>query len=248
VERLDDLARELVRQNVEVLVAQGQSAGQAARRQDRKIPIVVASRTETIKTAGNVTGATNLSVDLTVARLRLLKEIRPQVDRVAVLWHETNPVAANYSKKLKETARSLGMEIGAHKFQNTGQFETAFKAVIAEHGQAFLVEPQALFIDHLTEIAGFGLKNRLPAVSGIEEFVKAGGLMSYGLSIDQMWRHTALLIDKILRHPKLKNGQPAELPTEQPAKFELAINLRTAGQIGIAVPQALLARADKVIK
>jgi putative ABC transport system substrate-binding protein len=248
IERLDDLARDLIQKNVELLVAQGLSAGQAARRQDRKIPIVVASKTEPIRPGGNITGATNLSVELSAARLQILKEIRPQTSRVAVFWHEASPIAPNYLKKIKETGQSSGMEIESHKLRRTGEIEAAFQAVAAEHGEGVLVEPQALFATHLGEIAGFGLKGRLAVISGVAEFAEAGGLVSYGLSVDQMWRHTAVLIDKILRRRKLKNGQFAELPVEQPNKFELAINLKTARQIGIAVPREMLARADKVIQ
>ena len=248
IDRLDDIARDLVQKNVELLVAQGLSAGQAARRQDRKIPIVIASRTEPIRPGGNITGATNLSVTLSAARLQILKEIRPQTSRVAIFWHEANPIAPGYLRKIKETARSLGMEIALHKLKRSGDFEAAFQAIAAEHDEGFLVEPQALFATHLGEIASFSLKARLAAVSGIEEFAEAGGLVSYGLNVDQMWRHTAVLIDKILRHPKLKNGQPAELPVEQPNKFELAINIKTARAIGIAVPQEMLGRANKVIQ
>jgi len=248
IERLDDLASDLIQKNVELIVTQGLSAGQAARRQDRKIPIVIASRTEPIRPGGNITGATNLSVDLSVARLQILKEIRPQISRVAVFWHEASPIASNYLKKIKETGQSSGMEIEPHKLKKTGEIEAEFQAVAAEHGEGVLVEPQALFAAHLGEIAGFGLKGRLAVVSGVAEFAAAGGLVSYGLSVDQMWRHTAVLIDKILRRRKLKNGQFAELSVEQPNKFELAINLKTARQLGIAVPQEVLARADKVIK
>jgi len=248
IERLDDLARDLIQKNVELLVAQGLSAGQAARRQDRKIPIVVASRTEPIRPGGNITGATNLSVELSAARLQILKEIRPQTSRVAVFWHEASAIAPNYLKKIKETGQSSGMEIESHRLRRAGEIEAAFQVVAAEHGEGVLVEPQALFAAHLGEIAGFGLKGRLAVVSGVAEFAEAGGLVSYGLSVDQMWRHTAVLIDKILRRRKLKNGQFAELPVEQPNKFELAINLKTARQIGIAVPREMLARADKVIQ
>jgi putative ABC transport system substrate-binding protein len=248
IEHLDELARELIQKNVELLVAQGLSAGQAARRQDRKIPIVVVSRTEPIRPGGNITGATNLSVELSAARLQILKEIQPQISRVAVFWHENNPIAPSYLKKIKASGQSSGMEIESHKLKKTGEIGAAFQAVVAEHSEGVLVEPQALFAAHLGEIAGFALKGRLAVVSGIGEFAEAGGLVSYGLSADQMWRHTGVLIDQILRRRKLKKGQFAELPVEQPNKFELAINLKTARQLGIAVPREMLARADKVIQ
>ncbi|HEY2989966.1 MAG TPA: ABC transporter substrate-binding protein [Candidatus Binatia bacterium] len=248
IERLDDLANELVQQGIDLLVAEGLSAGQAARRHTRTIPIVIVSRTESIKPSGNVTGATNLSVDLSVMRLKLLKEIAPQVSRAAVLWHEVHPIAPSYLKKLKQSAQSSGMEIGPHKVQKSGGFDAAFEAMAREKDSGLLVEPQPLFANHLPELVSMCFKARLAAISGIEEFAEAGGLISYGLSTVELWRHTALLIDRVFKRRKPKAGQPDELPAEQPTKFELAINLKTARQLGIAVPQEMLARADKVIK
>ena len=248
IERLDDLANELVQQNPELIVARGLAAGQAARRQSRAIPIVIVSRTEPVQRSGNVTGATNLSSDLSAKRLQLLKEISPQISRVAVLWYEINPIAPSYLRKLKKAAQSMGVEITAHKLQRVGQFEGAFEAIAAEADHGIIVEPQPLFLNHPPEIAGLCLKARLPMVSGVEEFVEAGGLVSYGLSVPQMWRHTATLIDKILKRAKPKAGHPVELPAEQPTRFETAINLKTARQIGIVVSPELVARADRVIR
>ena len=248
LDHIDQLANELVQRNPELIVARGLSAGQAARRQSRTIPIVMVSRTEPVQLSGNVTGAANLSSDLTAKRLQLLKEISPQISRVAVLWHSINPIAPSYLKKLKQTAESLGVETIPHKLQRVGQFEDVFDAIATEHDNGIVVEPQRLFTNHLPEIVGLCLKTRLPNVSGVEEFTQAGGLMSYGLSVPQMWRHTAILVDHIFKRAKPKAGQPAELPAEQPTKFELAINLKTAKQIGIVIPSELLNRADRAIK
>jgi putative ABC transport system substrate-binding protein len=247
IERLDDVAHELVQREVEVIVADGLSAGEAARRQTRTIPIVVASRTEVVKAVGNVTGATNLSMDLSIARLQLLKQIAPRISRVAILWHESNPIAPAYPKKLRSTAQSLGVEIEPHKIR-LPRFEAEFDAIAGKPGAGILIEAQPIFAGHLVEIARLCLKGRLPAVAGVREFAEAGGLISYGLSVAEMWSHTAFLIDKIFARHKPKAGKPIELPAAQPTKFELAINLNTAGQLRIAVPPDLLARATRVVR
>jgi putative ABC transport system substrate-binding protein len=248
IERLDDVAHELVQREVELIVALGLPAGEAAKRQTRTIPIVIVSRTEAIKAIGNVTGASNITPELGAARLELLKEISPRLSRVAVLWHEVNPMAPSYLKKVKQTAQSLGLEIYPHKLRSSGQFQTVFEAVTAGGDNGMIVEPQLLFTARLPEIAGLCLKARLAAVSGVREFAEAGGLISYGLSVAEMWNHAAFLIDKIFTRPKPKAGKPIELPAAQPTKFELAINLNTAGKLGIAVPPALLARAARVVR
>ena len=248
LDHIDQLANELVQQNLELIVARGLSAGQAARRQTRTIPIVMVSRTEPVRVSGNVTGATNLSSDLSAKRLQLLKEISPRISRVAILWYVTNPIGPSYLRNLKKTAGSLGVEIAPHKLKRLGDFGPAFETMATEHDNGIVVEPQRLFTNHLPEIVGLCLKTRLPTISGVEEFTQAGGLISYGLSVPQMWRHTAILVDHIFKRAKPKAGQPAELPAEQPTKFELAINLKTAKQIGIVIPSELLNRADRVIK
>ncbi len=247
VERLDELAGELVKREVELIVAEGLSAGEAARRQTRTIPIVVASRTETIKPFGNLTGATNLSVDLSAARLKLLKQIAPRISRVALLWHENDPISASYPKKMRSTAESLEMEIEPHKIR-WARLEAEFDAIAAKPGAGVLIEPQPIFAGRLPEIARLCIKARLPAISGLREFAEAGGLVSYGLSVGQMWTHTAFLIDKIFTQPKAKRGAPEQLPQMQPTEFETAINLHTAGQLGISVPAEMLKHAARVVK
>lgn len=247
IERLDDAANELVQREVEVIVADGWSAGEAARRQTRTIPVVVASRTEAFRPVGNVTGATNLSMDLSIARLQLLKQAAPRISRVAIFWHENDPIAPSYPKKLRATAESLGVELEPHKIR-WPRFEAEFDAIVAKPGAGILLEAQPIFTGHLAEIARLCLKSRLPAVSGVREFVEAGGLISYGLSVAEMWSHTAFLIDKIFTRPKPKAGKPSELPAAQPTQFELAVNLNTARQLGITVPPDLLSRAARVVR
>ena len=139
-----------------------------------------------------MTGATNLSTELSVARIQLLKEISPRISRVALLWHEIDPIGAAFLKKLRQTGQSLGIEIEPHKLKSTGQFQTVFEEIAANRDNGILVHPQTLFTDHLADIAGRCLKARVAAVSGVGEFVDAGGLMSYGLNAAQMWQHTAV--------------------------------------------------------
>lgn len=247
VERLDDLAAELLKGNAEIIVAHGLSAAEAAKRQGRAIPIVVATRTDSVKPAGNLTGATNLSTDLTEARLKLLKEIAPRIARVALLWHDFSPVGAVYLKKVRRAADTLGLELELHKIR-WARFDVEFEAIGARPGAGVVVEPQRIFEHRWAEIAGFCARFRTPAISGVAEFPEAGGLVSYGLSPAEMWRHTAFLIDKILTRPKPKPGKPAEMPAAQPTKYTIAVNLKTAAQIGITVPAAVLNRADKIIR
>ncbi len=253
IEQIDRAAADLVAKNPDLIVADSVSAAQAARRQvarseTKTTPIVVASRIETVKAGGNMTGATNISADLGVQRLKLLKEIAPRISRVAVMWHEVNAIPASYLRQVRQAAQSLGIDIDARKVKNSGEFPTAFEAMATNKDGGLIVESQLLFIGRFAEIAALAAKARLAAISGLDEFVVAGGLASYGLSADQLWRHTAFLIDRIFKMRKPKSGQPAELPASQPEKFELAINLKAAGNLGFSVPRDLLKRADRVVQ
>ena len=253
IEQIDRAAASLVGKNIDLIVANGVSAAQAARRQiarsqTRTTPVVVASRNETIKPTANITGANNISADLGVQRLKLLKEIAPRISRVAVMWHEVNAIPANYLKQVRNAAQSLGVEIDARKVKNSGQLQDAFDAMAASKDAGLILEPQLLFTGRFGEIVSLAAKARLATVSGVEEFVAAGGLASYGLSSDQMWRHTAVLIDRIFKQRKPKSGQTAELPAGQPEKFQLAINLKAAANLGVAVPRDVLKRADRVVQ
>jgi putative ABC transport system substrate-binding protein len=248
IERIDEAAATLMQQKPDLIVADGVSSGQAARRQTRSVPIVVASRLETIRAGGNITGATNISGDLGIQRLRLLKEISPSLSRIAILWHEVNPIPSNYIKQVRKAANSLGVEIDPHKLRSSSQFQATFDAMAASKDDGAIIESQLLFTSRMGEIVGLLSKARLASISGVEEFAAAGGLVSYGLSAEQMWHHTAVLIDRIFKLRKPKSGQPLELPAAQPEKFQLVVNLKTAAQLRLSVSPDVLKRADKVIK
>ncbi|HEY1372379.1 MAG TPA: ABC transporter substrate-binding protein [Candidatus Binatia bacterium] len=253
IEQIDRAAADLIAKGPDLIVADGVSAGQAARRQVARsdthtTPIVIASRIETIKPTSNMTGATNISPDLGIQRLKLLKEIAPGITRVAVMWHEVNAIPANYLRQMRKAAESLGVEIDARKVKSSGDFQDAFAAMVANKDNGLIIEPQLLFAGRLGEIASLAVKARLPSISGLEEFPAAGGLVSYGLTADEMWRHTVVLIDRIFKQRKPKAGQSAELPAGQPEKFYLTVNSKTAGVLGLAMPRELLKRADKIVQ
>jgi putative tryptophan/tyrosine transport system substrate-binding protein len=248
IEQIDSAAAELLSEKIDLIVAEGVSAGQAARRQTRSVPIVVASLIEPVRAAGNVTGATNISPDLGVQRLRLLKEMAPKISRVTVLWHEVNPIPPAYLKQVRKAADSLGVEIDPHRVKSAGQLQATFDALAANKDDGLILEPQLLFAQRFGDVIALAAKARLATISGVEEFAAAGGLASYGLNAEQMWHHTAVLIDRIFNMRKPKSGQPAELPASQPDKLELVINLHAAGRLGLAIPPDVLKRADKVLK
>jgi putative ABC transport system substrate-binding protein len=248
IEQIDTAAADLLSQKVDLIVADGLSAGQAARRQTRTIPIVIASLIEPIRASGNVTGATNVSPDLGVQRLRLLKEMSPKISRVAVLWHEANPIPPAYLKQVRKAAAPLGVEIEPRRVKTSGQLSTVFDAMAANKDDGVIVEPQLLFTQRLGELIALATKAHVASISGVEEFAAAGGLASYGLNAEQLWRHTAVLIDRIFNMRKPKSGQPAELPALQPEKVELVINLNAAGRLGLSISPEILKRADKVLR
>ncbi|HEY1268024.1 MAG TPA: ABC transporter substrate-binding protein [Candidatus Binatia bacterium] len=253
IEQIDRAAADLVAKDPDLIVADGVSAGQAARRQVARsdthtTPIVIASRIETIKATSNMTGATNISPDLGIQRLKLLKEIAPRTSRVAVMWHEVNAIPANYLRQVRKAAESLGVEIDARKVKRSGDFQAAFDTMVANKDNGLILEPQLLFAGRFGEIASLAVKARLPSISGLEEFAAAGGLVSYGLTADEMWRHTVVLIDRIFKQRKPKAGQSAELPSAPPEKFYLTVNTKTAADLGLAVPRELLKRADKIVQ
>jgi len=245
VDRLPDLAAELVRLKVDVIVTAG-TGTRAAKQATSTIPIVFAAATDPVGTGlidslarpgGNITGLTNLSEDLDGKRLEVLKESFPKINRVANFWYTTSP-----RSEMQAVAQALGLQIQTVEVRSANDFGSAFEVVLKQDAQALSMSPSPVFITHHKPIIDFAARNRLPMIYPNRSFVDAGGLMSYGGG-DSGFRRAAYFVDKIL-----KGAKPADLPVEQPTKFELAINLKTAKQIRVTIPQSVLYRADKVIK
>ena len=254
-DRAPELAAELVRLKVDIIVvAGGETWIRAAKNATKTIPLVmVAIGTDPVKTGlvkslarpgGNVTGITALSRELGGKRLELLKEAVPKISRVAVLYDPTAPgPVLEVKEDLPIAARALKLTILPSEARAADDFEKVFAAMSKERPDGLFVTGGTVMRPNQKRIAGFALKSRLPSVSSSEEFVDAGGLMSYAADDADNYRRVAIYVDKIL-----KGAKPADLPVEQPTKFELVINLKTAKQIELTIPQRVLGRADRVIK
>ena len=248
--QLPDVAAELVRLKVDVLVASGTPSVLPARNAARTIPVVFVAALDPVATGvaanlarpgGNVTGVTGMHADLTGKRLELLKELLPTLSRIAVLVRATSPSTAQYVKEAELAARTLGAQLQVLSVRDPPDFEGAFSA--AQGASALLLVDDAVFTAHRTQIAELALKNRLPTISGFSDVVEAGGLMAYGPHYADLYRRAATHVHKIL-----KGAKPADLPIEQPTKFELVINLKTAKALGLTIPRSVLIRADQVIQ
>jgi putative ABC transport system substrate-binding protein len=254
IDRLPGLAEELVRLKVDIIVASPTSSALAAKDASRTIPIVGLGLAEPVavglvaslaRPGGNVTGVT-YSVDANIygKQLELLKEVVPKVRRVAVLSNPIgSPATPLFITNIKAAARSLGLQLQFHEARGPGEFDAAFVAMAKERAVALLVFGDPMFLLNRGRLADLALKNRLPSMSTQWQWVGAGGLMSYGPSLPELWRRGATYVDKIL-----KGAKPADLPVEQPTKFELVINLKTAKTLGLTIPPSLLQRADEVIQ
>ena len=193
---------------------------------------------------GNVTGTSfDVALEVFSKELELLRDTLPKVRRVAILSNSGNPSQEVAVRDLKAAARSLRLQLQLLPVRGPVEFEDAFGAMEREHADALLVVADSMFNLHRARLAALAAKNRLPSMYGFREFVEAGGLMSYGPSVADVFRRAATFVDKIL-----KGAKPANLPVEQPTKFELVINLKTAKQIGLTIPPSVLARADRVIR
>ncbi len=192
---------------------------------------------------GNVTGLSNLSFEIVGKQLELLNETVPRVSRVAVLLNPTNPTHPLLLREAKVAARSLGVQLQILEARGPDNFERAFAAMTRERAGALLVPGDGMQLLHRTRITDLAAKSRLPTMYGLREFVDAGGLMSYAPSLRDSFRRAATYVDKIL-----KGAKPGDLPVEQPTKFELVINLKTAKALGLTIPQSILIRADEVIR
>jgi putative ABC transport system substrate-binding protein len=252
VERLPELAAELVRLNVSVIVAGGQPPPVAAKHATATIPIVMTNFSDPVglglvtslsRPGGNITGLAFLTVELVGKQLQLLKEAVPRVSRVGLLTNPSNPGAALQRRGAETTARSLGLQIQVLEVQRPDELAGAFAAMTSDHAGAVLLPGDSLFFHHGTQIADLALKSRLPALFTPREFAEAGGLLAYGADLGDVYRRAAVYVDKIL-----KGARPGDLPIEQPTKFELVINLKTAKALGLTIPQSLLQRADQVIE
>jgi len=255
VDRLPGLAAELAQLKVSVILAFGTPASLAAKHSTATIPIVVMAGdpvgtglvTSLARPGGNITGLTpEASVDLiqmATKRLGLLKEAAPKTLRVGILWNTANPAEARVRDAVLGSARALGLTLLPVEVQSTDDFSGAFALLSREHADALTATEDLLIVEQRQLIVDFALQNRLPTVFGGRVFVDAGGLMSYGTDWVDLLRRLATFVDKILRGAK-----PADLPVEQPTKFELVINLKTAKALGLTIPPSLLQRADQVIE
>lgn len=252
-ERWPELAADLVRLKPDVILAGNMGASLGAKEATKTIPIVMGAVggdpvdaglvSSFARPGGNITGLTFRGAELSPKRLELLKETITSLSRVAVLWNLPSQRDETELKDIKATAQSLALKLQALEVRSQEDLESAFRAASRERAGAVLISQGAFFGTYRARIAELGLKNRLPTISGEAEFAEAGGLMFYGQSIPDTWRRAAYYVDKVL-----KGTKPADLPVERPTKFELVINLKTAKQIGLTIPQSVLYRADKVIK
>ena len=251
LERLPELAAELVRRNVEVIVAGGTPASLAAKHATTTIPIVASAGdlvrlglvASLARPGGNITGVTVLAGEGFSGKwLELLKETVPTLSRVAYLLHPANLISVSLCKAAQDVAPALRLTVEAVEVRRPDELDRAF-AVIPERAEALIVDADGFLARYLTRIVEFTAHHRLPAMYQVRSYVDAGGLMSYGPSFAAIGRRAATYVDKIL-----KGAKPADLPVEQPTQFELVINLKTAQALGITIPPHLLVLADEVIK
>ncbi|HEV8723074.1 MAG TPA: ABC transporter substrate-binding protein [Candidatus Binatia bacterium] len=251
-DRLAEPAAELVRLKVEVIVAAGANAIQAAKNATSTVPIVMAASGDAVgsglvaslaRPGGNVTGLTLQSPELSGKRLELVKEVAPKLSLVAVLLKSGNPLHSVAWKETQAAAQALKVKLQSVQVRESDEFERAFAIMTRDRADALAVPLDPMFNDHRARITDLAAKNRLPAMYAERQYVDAGGLMAYGANAADTYRRAALYVDKIL-----KGTKPADLPVEQPTKFELFINLKAAKQIGLTIPPNVLARADRVIR
>jgi putative ABC transport system substrate-binding protein len=253
LDRLPALAAELVRLKVDIIVTGGSSPTRAAKEATTTIPIVMTQDADPVgsgfvgslaRPGGNITGLSTLAPELSGKRLELLKEIVPKLSRVAVFGTSTQPGNEQSLKEVELVAKAFGVKLQYLDVPSSKDVDTAFRAATKGRADAVLMLlPGRVASSQRTQIAEFAVKNRLPVIYSTAPWAEAGGLMSYGTSTTDLDRRAATYVDKIL-----KGAKPADLPVEQPTKFELVINLKAAKQIGLTIPQRVLARADRVIR
>lgn len=248
-ERFPDLASELVRLKVDLILTRGTPAASAAKGATGTIPVVMATMGDPraivasfAHPGGNITGVTTFSTELTAKRMELLKELVPKLSRVALLHNMGNPAAPPEWEEIKTAARALGLQVELLDVRSQGDLDRAFDLAVRQHVDALVVGADGITQMHQQAIVDLVARNRLPAVYPAREFVEAGGLISYAVNYPDLYFRFASFADKIF-----KGAKPGELPVEQPTKFILAVNLKTAKALGLTVPQSLLVRADEVI-
>ena len=252
-DRFPALVAEAVQLKVDVIVTAGTPAVLAAKEGTRTIPIVVAAMGDPIaagvipslaRPGGNITGSASLSPEIDGKRLELLKEFVPGVSRIAALWNPTNPNNAARIRHVEAAAKTLQLTLKSFLSGGDRQdLDKAFEGIVAARSEALIMESDRVLLAHRAPIVDFAKKRRLPALYPYREFVQVGGLASYAPSYPAMFRRAAVYVDKIF-----KGAKPADLPVEQPTKFELVINLKTAQTLGLTIPPSLLLRADQVIE
>src|SRR3989449_621173 len=251
-DRYPALAADLVRLKVDVIVAMSGAATQAAQQATRTIPIVMSLVNDPVGSGlvpslahpgGNITGTSVMSPDLIGKQLQLLKEVVPKVSRVAFLRHPANPASAANLREAEAAARGLGVRLQTLEARNPQEIDSAFAAMTREQAGALLIHADALFGNQRRQIAELATKKRLPSIFLTTEYAEAGGLMVYGPNLLNLERRAATYVVKIL-----KGAKPADLPVEQPSKFDLLVNLKTAKALGLTIPYTLLQRADQVIQ
>jgi putative tryptophan/tyrosine transport system substrate-binding protein len=251
-DRLPGLAAELVRMKIDVIVIEGGQAALAAKNATQTIPIVMAVIGDPVKAGlvaslarpgGNITGLTLFAPELSWKRLQLLKEVVPKSTLVAVIRNATHPNAADLWGETEAAAQSLNLRLQSVEVRSPADLDGAFKAATSARPSAFVTLADGMLLNNRTRIIEFAVKSRLPAIYPDREFAAAGGLMAYGPSLSSNFRRAATFVGKIL-----KGAKPADLPIEQPTKFDLVINLKTAKALGLTLPSSLVKRADTVIQ
>ena len=251
-DRLPELASELVRLKVDVILAGGQPAVHATKQATTSIPIIIGQAGDPVgaglvaslaRPGANITGLSDFTVGVITKRLELLKEVVPRISSIGIMLNPKNPTNPLQLKESEPAAQALRVRLFPLEINGSKDFDAAFAAMRKERAEALLVFADPMLGSHRSKLAELAAKNRLPAIYPSSENVDAGGLMSYGTNFEDLYRRAATYVDKIL-----KGAKPADLPVEQPTKFEFIINLKTAKQIGLTIPPNVLARADKVIR
>jgi len=251
-DRLPGLAAELVRLKFDAIVAANPTAALAAQKATSTIPVVVVAAGDPValgladslaRPGRNVTGLSTMTFELSGKRLELLKEIIPKLSRVAVLWNPQNPASTLNWKEIQLPARQLGIQLHSMEVRSLDDFDKAFEAATKARAGALTILPDSVITANLKQLADLAVKGRLPSIYHFSEFAEIGGLVTYGTDRADLYRRAASFVDKIF-----KGAKPGDLPIDQPTKFELVINLKTAKALGITIPQSVLLQADRVIE